>query len=356
MEYNGRFYGKELIDWAIRDAETTHKGQVAVIVADRFANMHPGDAEENPLALQYFVPKTPEGEQAAMTFVIDSIGYDYWALSWDRLEEIADLRETISVILAEAQVVWAASEAERSRFYALKERLFRHLADPQYICRILAERLDSAMTVYRNIAFEEDVGAVRMGARFIGIYLGDAVAAANGTYLKRGGSGTDDPVPVLKTLERVPAGYIELQEKVYTERESAELIELCRKMILAVRKFLKEMLPGELPEPATYPQGWYEELIYTWRRIRYFCDHGDAANAFGWAGYLQEDIGMLGGLVTEEERNILRDFDADDLQAFAARCEEARALIYERLKERGIPLREYDTLEDFLKENGEDEV
>ena len=351
MEYNGRIYGKELIDWAIHRAETQYKGQIAVIVADRFANMHPGDLKDNPSAITYFVPKTEDGADAGMTFLIDGVGYDYWALPWERLESIADLEETISVILAEGEVVWADTEADRNRFYALKEKLFRNLNDPQYVCRILARRLEDAMEIYKNMAFEEDLGMLRMGARYVGLYLGDAIAAANGTYMKCGETGTDDPLPILRKLEHVPAGYITLQAQLCTVKDGEKLIALCREMIRAVRKFLQDLLPETKPEPV-YWSGWYEEMAYTWRRIRYFCDHGDAANAFGWGGYLQQDIGMLGGLLTEDEKNILRDFDAANLPAFAARCEQARAIIYERLKAGGTPIREYDTLEDFLAAEG----
>ncbi|MBQ2667837.1 MAG: hypothetical protein IJF56_04340, partial [Clostridia bacterium] len=61
MNYNGRIYGKELIGWAIQKAETQYKGQIAVIVADRYANMHPGDLKDNARAITYFVPKTETG-------------------------------------------------------------------------------------------------------------------------------------------------------------------------------------------------------------------------------------------------------------------------------------------------------
>lgn len=356
MAYSGVFLGKELIDWAIHEAETTYKGQISVIVADRFANMHPGDAVSTPLALTYFVPKTQVGMGAAEAFIIDGIGYDYWALPWERLEEIADLNETIAVVLAEGEVVWADSEADRARFYALKKRLFKNLADPQYVCRILAQRLEEAMEIFKNMAFEEDIGKLRVGARFIGISLSDAIAAVNGTYIKCGECGTDDPVPLLKRLQNVPEHYIELQEKLYTVKEGEELIALCREMIRTVRRFLTELLPESKPEEVPYPVGWYEELIYTWRRIDYFCRQNDAENAFGWGAYLQQDMGMLGGLLSEEEQNIMRDFDSKDLSRFARCCEETRLLVYNRLKQTGVRVDEYPALEDFLRERRHDEV
>lgn len=354
MEENGRLYGKELLDWAARDAETKHQGKIALIVGDRFANKHPGDGDE--LAPNFFIPSVPEGEEAAMAFVIDGVGYDYWALPWERLEEIADLRETITCVLADGEVVWAASEAEKNRFYALRERLFRHLSDPMYVCRVIARYLEDAMEVFKHMAFEENIGRLRVGARFIGIYLGGAIAAANGTYLKKNEIGTDDPLATLRRLENLPQGYIELQERICAAKGGEETVSLCRGMILAVRQFLREMLPEKAPEAVRCPGGLYEELAYTWRRIRYFCAVGDAANAFGWGGYLQQDLGLFGGLLSDEEQNLLQDFDAEDLAAFAERCEEARVLVRERLSARGVLLREYDTLEDFLRENGTDEV
>lgn len=356
MEYTGKLLGQELIDWAIRGAETAYKGQISVIMADRFANMHPGDAGKTPLALTYYVPKTQEGVHAAKTFIIDGVGYDYWALPWERLEGIADMEETIAFVLAEGEVVWAESEEDRARFYALKERLFRNLSDIKYVCRILADRLNEAMEIYKSMSFEDDIGKLRMGARFVGESLSDAIAAVNGTYIKCGEHGTDDPVPLLSRLRRVPDGYIDLQKKLCTAKDGEELTSLCRGMIRTVRRFLTELLPEQRPEKTEYPVGWYEELIYTWRRIKYFCDRGDAANAFGWGAYLQLDMRVLGDLLTDDEQNILRDFDHENLSRFAERAEEARALVHTRLRERGVRICEYETLDAFLRENGYDEV
>ncbi len=356
MAYQKKLLGKELIDWAIRGAETTYKGQISVIVADRFANMHPGDLKSTSLALTYYIPKTKNGERAAQAFIIDDVGYDYWALPWERLEEIADLNETIAVVLAEGEVVWAESEADRARFYTLKKRLFKNLADPQYACRILAQRLEEAMGIFKNMAFEEDIGKLRVGARFIGISLSDAIAAVNGTYIKSGECGTDDPAPLLKRLHNVPEHYIELQEKLYTVKDGEELISVCREMIRSVRRFLSKLLPERVPETMEYPVGLYEELTYTWRRIQYFCACGDAANAFGWGAYLQQDLGMLTGFLTEEEQNIMQDFVSEDLSRFARRCEEARVLVNNRLTQNGVQINAYRALEDFLRERRNDEV
>ena len=58
----------------------------------------------------------------------------------------------------------------------------------------------------------------------------------------------------------------------------------------------------------------------------------------------------------KEEQNLLLDFDEKNLPAFAQRCEDARVIVYERLKQNGVKLYEYDSFEDFIRENGYDEV
>ena len=65
---------------------------------------------------------------------------------------------------------------------------------------------------------------------------------------------------------------------------------------------------------------------------------------------------MLTGILTEEEQNIMRDFDAEDLSRFAQDCEETRLLVYNRLKQNGVKINEYPVLEDFLRERRYDEV
>jgi hypothetical protein len=47
----------------------------------------------------YFVPKTGGGRNLGMVFIIDGIGFDFWPISWERLEGIADHNERITSII-----------------------------------------------------------------------------------------------------------------------------------------------------------------------------------------------------------------------------------------------------------------
>lgn len=43
----------------------------------------------------FFVPKTERGNRLCFTFIVDGIGFDFWAISWNRLERIANHDERI---------------------------------------------------------------------------------------------------------------------------------------------------------------------------------------------------------------------------------------------------------------------
>lgn len=343
-------YGKQIMDWAIRDAETVYKGQIALIVGDRYGNKTPADGDG--LTLQFFVPRTPEAEGIAKAFIIEDVGYDYYPVSWERLEKIAALQESFTRGLAEGEVLWADTPEDEKRFYALRETLFRNLANPAYTSRILAMRLENAMEIYKTLAFEDDLCAARKGTVFIGLELSEALAAVNGTYLKRGEIGTIAPLPLLKTLRRVPEGFIEALAAVTDSKNCETLRALSHTMVKSVRGMLQGLvtLTEPIPEPG-YLDGWYEESQYTWRRIAYFCEVGDAENALGWAVYLQQEFDIMQGIFAPNRADLLSAFDRNDLAGFAAHCESMRELVRGALLGRGVKMREYGSLSDFLEEN-----
>ena len=47
----------------------------------------------------YFVVNTPRGHDLAMTFIIDGIGYDYWAIFWELLTLIANYDDIFTSII-----------------------------------------------------------------------------------------------------------------------------------------------------------------------------------------------------------------------------------------------------------------
>ena len=73
----------------------------------------------------YFVPKTRCGVDLGCTFILDGIGCDFWALSWDRLERIAAHSERTASIVTDGKVLYYGSEEEASGLTNWKNICFR---------------------------------------------------------------------------------------------------------------------------------------------------------------------------------------------------------------------------------------
>ena len=71
----------------------------------------------------YFVPKTKRGEQLGFVFIIDGIGFDFWPISWERMERIANFDERIPAIISEGKVLYYGSNEDLARFTLLKEKI-----------------------------------------------------------------------------------------------------------------------------------------------------------------------------------------------------------------------------------------
>jgi predicted nucleotidyltransferase len=70
----------------------------------------------------FFVPKTERGFKLGFTFILDNIGIDFWALSWERLERIANHEEVVISLLTEGNILYYCSEEDLNRFYGLREK------------------------------------------------------------------------------------------------------------------------------------------------------------------------------------------------------------------------------------------
>jgi predicted nucleotidyltransferase len=108
----------------------------------------------------FFVPSGPGARSPACGFVLDGIPFDFWPVSWQLLEDIAEGRGTrpwavAASLLADARVLHSRSPAEAERFTALQERVAA-LTTPDH----RAEAVDRADDAYA--AMLRHLGEVRL--------------------------------------------------------------------------------------------------------------------------------------------------------------------------------------------------
>jgi predicted nucleotidyltransferase len=69
----------------------------------------------------FFVPANQRGYSAGFTVIIDEIGYDFFPISWERLEKITLLEDSLSSLITSGDVLYYKDQAALSKYLMLKE-------------------------------------------------------------------------------------------------------------------------------------------------------------------------------------------------------------------------------------------
>ena len=345
-----KYISKELVDWAVHKIQTEYIDDVSLLIGNRNWKIVP---DGNEVAFNYFIPQTDRGYTLAKTFIIDEIGYDLFPMSWERVEGLADLNEGITTCLADGVILYARSEEDRQRFIRLREKLKENLKNPDFTYKKGLEKISVAMELYKNMVFEESIGQVRKASGYAAGYLSQAVAAMNGTYFER---GPENQIAALCKMKHIPEKFTALYQGIVEAKALEDIKELCYQMICMTRAFFLERAPRMELKCREYNfedlAAWYEEGVYTFRRIYYYCDHKDAFNSFAWGYNLQQEFDSIQAEFGLKAMDIMSVFDSGNLDAFRKRTEEIEWYIASEIRSHGVAIREYSNLEEFLKVKG----
>lgn len=340
---------KELTNWAIKIIQQKYQDDVALLIAIS------GHALENDChgeCFDYFIPANENGNKLSQTFIIDGIGHDLYPRSWKRIENMAMLDDNFTNGLADGQILYARSEADRNQFIKMQEKLKANLQNQDYSMKKALEKLDTAMEIYRTMMFEDSLYKVRMAAGFIARYLSISVAFINGTYFKQ---RLDLETEELTKMNDIPINFILYYEGIVKACSIDELKNYSHKLIHTTREFLTEHKLPKHPEikAPDYSElaAWYEEGSLTWRRIYYHCDTKNYKRAFPDAISLQHELNIIKEEFGLQEMDLLGSFDAEELRALKQKAMELEQYIISEIESHGVVLNKYETLEQFLEKN-----
>ncbi len=343
---------QELINWAVGKIEKDYKEDVALLIGQRGACKIPTD--EQKMAFDFYVPATNRGYGLAQTFIIEDMGYDLFPISWERLEGIADLNETITFALAKGEVIYARSKEDEERFLGIKARLRQRLADPHYRMNKALMQLDVAMDIFKTLAFDEEMSHVRKGAGGIMQYLSMAIATFNGTYLDRS-YGCGQYVGEVAKLDKKPSQYEKLCTTIICAQTVKEIKETVYELIQKTRNFFAlNQLSRDTSENGSLEElgAWYYEARYTFRRLKYFCNEKDYMSAYELGCYLQIEFDAIQDEYGLKIMDLMGAFNAEDLTILLARAQALEDYIVETLKNGKMDLKIYQDLEAFLTVEG----
>lgn len=265
----------------------------------------------------YFVPKTPRGYQLGCSFIVDGIGCDVWALSWERLERIAAHEEAIASIITEGQVLYYGTDDDMERFERLKRQALDTSRRSDYLYRA-RKTLDKA---YKNgFLIQNALTLPEVRSYAIGLFydLSFSLAQLNQTIIKRGRKLLKQEI---LAMTYVPEAFGELYDTVFLHDDVQVIKNACVKLLQNTEKLTTEVLQQANP-PMKFAEAfewWYEEMIQSYNKIYHACETGDIYTPlYASAEFTSELDDILGRVgMTPDLPDMVAAYDRKDLQKIA---------------------------------------
>ncbi|MDD4139638.1 MAG: hypothetical protein PHN53_09030 [Eubacteriales bacterium] len=304
----------------------------------------------------YFVVNTPRGCDLAMTFIIDGIGYDYWAISWERLTRIANHEERITSMLTEGKVIYSGSDQDRQRFEDLKAHALDVSDRPAFVrkARVVFDRV-YRLQFWQNQA--QDLTRVRAYGMDLLFALTHALALLNRDTVKRGRGKLKGELLAMALL---PDDFASLYDVLVSSCDSEAIKDAAHRLVCNTEALLDAqekacVAPRSFREQLT---GFYEELINFYNKIRHGCESGDLVTALYAAHEITreiEDVLRGTGVSAHTLPDLVGAFDPNDAEAFLTVAERHQAAFEALLADHEVPIRtfaDFDELARYLEAKG----
>jgi len=300
----------------------------------------------------YFVPKTERGRNLGMVFIIDGIGFDFWPISWERLEQIANHNAKITSIITEGKILYYGSDNDLERFNRLKAKALDG-SDKHKFIRKAQEKLNEAYRHYFKLLDAVDLSEVRMQAMEIIFSLTWAIALLNRTIIKRGRGKLKDEIMAMPLL---PQDFPLLYDTVFVSSDMAEINNAYRQLLKNTEELIRKEQTREREAVSFRDKlnGYYEELINFYNKIYYACETGDLYSALIAAVELTLELkeAFAGtGVSLEQLPGIVGAFDPNNMGRFLELVHEHEKQLVELLKSNGVKIRVFrdpDELKEYM--------
>lgn len=333
--------------WVIDTVKEKYADDIALVISH--TTLRIDDSEQT---ISYFVPITNRGNELARTFILNGEGFDVWGISWERLEQFAELEEYNITVLADSEILYAKNDEWAKRFEMLKSKQRNNLADESRMRKCALKAYAQAKELYTEMLFAKR-SDIRMLAGYVLDYLARAIAFCNHIYFKKSQTSQLEELQQLTQNRKMPERFSELYLSVIKENDEIKQKEKCHEAIRIVREYLEETYPANPPKEHNYQDlaDWYAELSYTWLRLRHYAADGDFIKVYMWGILLQSELNSVCEDFCLEKPELMECYNYKNLDAFINRADELENWIRDVITSGGGVIHEYNSKEDFLNEN-----
>jgi len=209
----------------------------------------------------YFIPKTRKANEMCLQFIINDIGYDFWPITWERLEGFVTLKEDLTSLVGQSELVYYREEGILNKFYDMKMRS-QKLLDSD-LKRAIDKHLSLSKALYFDM-YHENTDYVSE----ILNHLIVAVAYINKQYIIKSPNNLEEEI---KHFDILPINFVTRIEQVISHSYMVISAEM-EKLIVDVEKLaIKQFQESSMIEL----KGFYEELKSTYNKVYHGCYEED---------------------------------------------------------------------------------
>jgi predicted nucleotidyltransferase len=287
----------EIANVFVEHALRAHEGEIAIIIY--YGSYAKGTASPTSDLDLCYIADAGKARSLSSQFVIDGLPYDFWPISWEFAESIANADSgrpwaVAASLIADARVLYHRSPEDLARFEALQARIEK-LTQPEQRPLMVKKALDA----YKEVLFrlgqirlavdEGDEASAHWAAQQLVNDAANCLALMNQTYFSKGWGANFDQILALP--ER-PADLDALMRGVLTPQTVARLPQVAERLALALRATLQET-QRSIAEPSDAREVFKDFYFFVFEyanKIFVACEDQDAIRARFAAFQLQEQI------------------------------------------------------------------
>lgn len=295
----------------------------------------------------YFVPKTERGYNLGTTFILNGIGCDYWALSWERLERIANHEEKTSSIITEGKILYYNSDEDLARFNLLKEKA-SNINNKEYFLNNASEKIKDVYKIFFAIKNCSNISEIRKHLIEFIYIISFVLAELNCITIKRGRKYLKQEILAMPII---PKNFSELYDNLFLSSDINKLKEIIDELIIDISKLIENQ-QKDINSKIQFNQafnGWYEEMIQSYNKIYHACEIGDIYTplfaSVEFTAEIEELFSKIG--ISPVLPDIVGAYDPNNLNKIAKTAKKHQEQFVQLLIDNGIQIKTFNDFKEL---------
>lgn len=340
---------QKIIDALLNKIKKDYSEDIAIVVC--YGSYITGTAHEKSDLDFFFIPKTKKGHEMNLQFIINDIGYDFWPLTWERAERIAEFKEPLVSLIAEGKLIYYSSLEDKRKYELLKQKI-NDLTSKQEKRPILInkaeEQLTKAKALYFDIINIDNFEEVDTKCYQILNLLTNITALLNSTYLIKGPYNIENEI---NDYKYIPNDYVEKINLVTKSNSIKTKKKNIKDLILSLENKINELNTTKRSNISKdHLKGFYEEIISNYNKLKHACECEDYLKAYFTAHVIIKDIKYLFGDDYKEYNfpDLIRNINKVNLTKLKKLIIKHEKKLVEILIEKDVDINRFNNINEFI--------